>query len=310
MNTENHQYVADANGFDRVTESEVNKKNIMPASYAGKLRCMTENFHDAVAVSRVHGSPDIFTDFTYDPNWPEIVQGLEHGQQAVDEADFTAQVYQLKLLEYVEKIKAGQVFGLVVTVLHSVDFHKRSLPHAHILVWREKDYGQSQILLAMDDNLFVPLLPKLAATLVTASRQHVLQLSINALRVTASQSVHYDEDDDSFFATVEIHVPAHENIPQFKTTIFAGHNCQTTNAAHESASTTALHYMQQGGILIIDDLNFPELQKCKKEVVRAKSWSDIFEHETVKLKRKIGSLERELASLKENSVVRKPIQQP
>lgn len=162
----------------------------------------------------------------------------------------------------------------------------------------------------MDDNLFVPLLPKLAATLVTASRQHVLQLSINALRVTASQSVHYDEDDDSFFATVEIHVPAHENIPQFKTTIFAGHNCQTTNAAHESASTTALHYMQQGGILIIDDLNFPELQKCKKEVVRAKSWSDIFEHETVKLKRKIGSLERELASLKENSVVRKPIQQP
>uniref|UniRef100_A0A8R7U0L8 Uncharacterized protein n=1 Tax=Triticum urartu TaxID=4572 RepID=A0A8R7U0L8_TRIUA len=162
----------------------------------------------------------------------------------------------------------------------------------------------------MDDNLFVPLLPKLAATLVTVSRQHMLQLSINALRVTASQSVHYDEDDDSFFATVEIHVPAHENIPQFKTTIFAGHNCQTTNAAHESVSTAAVHYMQQAGILIIDDLNFPELQKCKKEVVRAKSWSDIFEHETVKLKRKIGSLERELASLKENGVVRKPIQQP
>ncbi|XBI67061.1 hypothetical protein VPH35_046486 [Triticum aestivum] len=142
MNTENHQYVADANGFDRVIESEVNKKNIMPASYAGKLCCMAENFHDAIAVSRVHGSPDIFTDFTYDPNWPEIVQGLEHGQQAVDEADFTAQVYQLKLLEYVEKIKTGQVFGPVVTVLHSVDFHKRSLPHAHILVWQEKDYGQ------------------------------------------------------------------------------------------------------------------------------------------------------------------------
>ncbi|XP_044337482.1 uncharacterized protein [Triticum aestivum] len=162
----------------------------------------------------------------------------------------------------------------------------------------------------MDDNLFVPLLPKLAATLVTISRKHMLQLSVNALRVTASQSVHYDEDDGSFFATVEIHVPAHENIPQFKTTIFAGHNCQTTNAAHESVSTAALHYMQQAGILIIDDLNFPELQKCKKEVVRAKSWSDIFGHETVKLKRKIGSLERELASLKENSVVHKPIQQP
>ncbi|XP_037404606.1 uncharacterized protein LOC119267340 isoform X1 [Triticum dicoccoides] len=142
MNTENHQYVADANGFDRVTKSEVNKKNIMPVSYAGKLRYMTENFHDAVAVSRVHGLLDIFTDFTYDPNWPEIVQGLEHGQQAVDEADFTAQVYQLKLLEYVEKIKTGQVFGPVVTVLHCVDFQKRTLPHAHILVWLKKIMGR------------------------------------------------------------------------------------------------------------------------------------------------------------------------
>lgn len=114
----------------------------MPSSYAGKLRSMTENFHDSIAVSRVHGSPDIFTTFTYDPNWPEIVEGLEHGQQAINEANFAAQVYQMKLLGYLQEIKTGKVFGPVVVVLHSVEFQKRSLPHAHILVWQKKDNGQ------------------------------------------------------------------------------------------------------------------------------------------------------------------------
>lgn len=66
-------------------------------------------------------------------------------------------------------------------------------------------------------------------------------------------------------------------------------------AALESASLVALLYMQKANILIVDDLNFPELQKCQKEVVRAKSWSDIFEHETDKLNTRIGDLERELA---------------
>ena len=75
---------------------------------------MTENFHDSIAVSRVHGSPDIFTTFTYDPNWPEIVEGLEHGQQAINEANFAAQVYQMKLLGYLQEIKTGKVFGPVV----------------------------------------------------------------------------------------------------------------------------------------------------------------------------------------------------
>ena len=41
---------------------------------------MIENFQDAVAISRVHGAPDIFSTFTCNPKWPEITEALEPGR--------------------------------------------------------------------------------------------------------------------------------------------------------------------------------------------------------------------------------------
>ncbi|KAM3257173.1 hypothetical protein ACQJBY_049478 [Aegilops geniculata] len=170
MRAEKLQLVVDAVGIGKLDGAEVGKKNIMPSAYTGGRRYMTENFHDAVAVSRVHGSPDIFTTFTCNPKWPEITESLEPGQKAVDRADITVRVYHMKLLEYLRKIRNGKAFGAVVAgtvpsafsslssfflamclifpvfhlpscfpVLHTVEFQKRGLPHAHILVWQEKD---------------------------------------------------------------------------------------------------------------------------------------------------------------------------
>lgn len=74
MQAEKLQLVVDAVGLGKPDGAEVGKKNIMLSSYTGGRRYMTENFHDAVAVSRVHGSPDIFTTFTCNPKWPEITE--------------------------------------------------------------------------------------------------------------------------------------------------------------------------------------------------------------------------------------------
>ena len=52
--------------------SSVGKKNILPSSYTGGRRYMVEIFQDAVAVSRVHGCPDLFSTFMCNPKWPEI----------------------------------------------------------------------------------------------------------------------------------------------------------------------------------------------------------------------------------------------
>ncbi|KAM3273958.1 hypothetical protein ACQJBY_043247 [Aegilops geniculata] len=150
MHIKRLQPVVDAAVLDKVGGPEVVKKNMMPSSFAGGLRCMTEDFHDAVAVSQVHGSPDIFTTFACDPEWPEIIETLEHGQKAVDGADITIQIHQMKLLDYLHTIRIGQVFGTVLAVVHTVQFQKTGVPHAHILVWQEKNDDQAPALADVD----------------------------------------------------------------------------------------------------------------------------------------------------------------
>ena len=132
---------------------------------------MIENFQDAVAISRVHGCPDLFSTFTCNPKWPEITEALsvEPGQRPHNRADIIVRVYHMKLNEHLEDIKTGVGFGPVVAgaaaflirvilayspfslpvvsslptyffpVLHTVEFQKRGLPHAHILTWQDKD---------------------------------------------------------------------------------------------------------------------------------------------------------------------------
>ncbi|KAM0832575.1 hypothetical protein ACQ4PT_064805 [Festuca glaucescens] len=84
---------------------------------------------------------DIFTTFTCNPKWPEITEAIsvEPGQKPHNRADITVRVYHMKLQEYLAAIRRGEAFGKTVAVLHTVEFQKRGLPHAHILVWQDKE---------------------------------------------------------------------------------------------------------------------------------------------------------------------------
>ena len=75
---------------------------------------MVETFEDAVAVSYVHSSPDIFTTFTCNPKWPEITGSLEPGQTASDRADIFVRVYHMKLTDLLRKIKKREGFRTFV----------------------------------------------------------------------------------------------------------------------------------------------------------------------------------------------------
>nr|XP_051181174.1 uncharacterized protein LOC127295295 isoform X1 [Lolium perenne] len=141
LRSESLQGLVDAVGAGHMDGSEIGKKNILPSSFTGGRRYMIENFQDAVAIARVHGCPDIFTTFTCNPKWPEITEALlpEPGQKPHTRADITVRVYHMKLAEYLCDIRAGRAFGKVTAVLHTVEFQKRGLPHAHILVWQDKE---------------------------------------------------------------------------------------------------------------------------------------------------------------------------
>jgi hypothetical protein len=118
----------------------IGKRVILPPSFAGGPRDMHRRFQDAMAVVRKYHKPDLFVTFTCNPNWKEIKEALLPGQTPADRPDIVARVFKEKLNKFMEGIKKKKIFGRTVAVLHVVEFQKRGLPHAHILIILHQDY--------------------------------------------------------------------------------------------------------------------------------------------------------------------------
>ncbi|KAG2779587.1 hypothetical protein PC129_g22883 [Phytophthora cactorum] len=70
---------------------------------------------------------------TCSPTWEEIMEKIPDGQTAQDRPDIVARVWQLKLGAELKDLDEG-VLGRVHAQIYVVEFQKRGLPHAHILV--------------------------------------------------------------------------------------------------------------------------------------------------------------------------------
>jgi hypothetical protein len=95
---------------------------------------MQQNYQDAMAVVRKHGKPDLFITFTCNPNWKEVVSSLLPGQQPQDRPDIITRVFQQKLKSLMDDLKYGHIFGVPIAFVYVIEFQKRGLPHAHILL--------------------------------------------------------------------------------------------------------------------------------------------------------------------------------
>ncbi|KAG2215260.1 hypothetical protein INT45_004237 [Circinella minor] len=81
---------------------------------------------------------------TTNPRWPEIENALLPGQRASDRPDLTTRVFCLKLKELMDDLTKNMVLGKVIGHVHTVEFQKRGLPHAHILlILANKDKPQT-----------------------------------------------------------------------------------------------------------------------------------------------------------------------
>ncbi|XP_070143857.1 uncharacterized protein [Drosophila kikkawai] len=108
---------------------------ILPATYVGSPRHMHEYAQDAMTYVRNYGRPDLFITFTCNPKWPEITNLLLPGQTSSDRPDITARVCKQKITVLMDYIVKQKVFGAVRCWMYSVEWQKRGLPHAHILLW-------------------------------------------------------------------------------------------------------------------------------------------------------------------------------
>ena len=55
---------------------QVGKIVILPSTFVGSPRYMTQNYQDAMAIVRMKGKPDLFITMTCNPNWCEIRDNL------------------------------------------------------------------------------------------------------------------------------------------------------------------------------------------------------------------------------------------
>ena len=141
-------------------------KIMLPSSFSGSPRQMHEKFLNAMAMVASTSKPDFFITFTCNPSWPEIHfylfiyfffffffffnnnvhkirkhrNELDTGEQPCDRPDIVSRVFRMKLEEFKKDIFVMHKLGKSDGYLLVIEFQKRGLPHAHILLILEEKY--------------------------------------------------------------------------------------------------------------------------------------------------------------------------
>ena len=118
--------------------SNIGKRIILPSTFTGGPRHMHKLYQNAMALIRKFGKPDLFITFTCNSNWPEIQQSIRKGENAFNRPDICARVFNIKFKELMHDIIHNKIFGTIVSNINVIEFQKRGLPHAHILLILEK----------------------------------------------------------------------------------------------------------------------------------------------------------------------------
>ncbi|XP_019198428.1 PREDICTED: uncharacterized protein LOC109192311 [Ipomoea nil] len=146
LRCEAYKGLSDALTRGEIQPSTQGKRIILPSSFTGGARYMIQNYQDAMAICRWIGYPNLFITFTYNPKWPEIKRFMEtRDLRAEDRPDIVCRVFKMKLDALIKDLREGDVFGAVKAVVYTIEFQKRGLPHAHILLFLAKKEQTSSV---------------------------------------------------------------------------------------------------------------------------------------------------------------------
>ncbi|XP_070018011.1 uncharacterized protein [Nicotiana sylvestris] len=124
-----------------IEPSSQGQRVILSSSFTGGARYMLQNYQDAMAICKWAGYPDLFITFTCNPKWPKITRFMEsRGLSPEDRPDILTRVFKIKLDRMIKDLRDNKVFGEVKAVIYTVEFQKRGLPHAHILLFLVNKY--------------------------------------------------------------------------------------------------------------------------------------------------------------------------
>ena len=130
---------------------------ILPATFIGSPKWYKRKTLEAIAMVLGIGKPDFFITFTgilflrnkilfivlfYIGNitWPEITENLQFGQQWTDRPDIVCRVFFSKLKKLLYLLTDKHVLGKSKACVWTVEFQKRGIPHAHILLTMQSSH--------------------------------------------------------------------------------------------------------------------------------------------------------------------------
>ena len=129
--------VADALTLEDGNLEAMGRRIVLPSSYTGGDRWMQQLYQDSMAIARHFGKPTMFITFTANPRWTEIIDAIGPNQRPEDRPDITVRVYYQKLRALLKDVKT--IFGRYLGVVWTVEYQKRGLPHAHILLFLHRE---------------------------------------------------------------------------------------------------------------------------------------------------------------------------
>ncbi|KHJ95423.1 hypothetical protein OESDEN_04632 [Oesophagostomum dentatum] len=107
----------------------------MPSYYVGSRSWCRKQYSVGMAVAQRLGKPDLFITFTGNSEWREIKENLPTKLDTwMTEPLLCVRVFYLKLKQFLNELVVEQIFGPVEAYQLSVEFQKRGMPHAHVLV--------------------------------------------------------------------------------------------------------------------------------------------------------------------------------
>jgi hypothetical protein len=134
-----YQGLQDAIATGDNSAAAIGQRIILPSSFTVGPRHMVQNYQDAMAICRWAGCPDAFVTFTCNPQWLEIRRALLLGQQPHDRPDLVTRMFKIKLKELINDIHKNHILGRTIVGIYVIEFQKRGLPHAHILIFFTED---------------------------------------------------------------------------------------------------------------------------------------------------------------------------
>lgn len=105
----------------------------LPTSFHGSPANRKRRQLDAMSVVTRKGKPHLMITMTCNGNWPEIQDNLHPGQTALDRPDLCNRVFKIKLKQLMLDL-TNNLFGKAEYYLTVIEFQKRGLVHAHIVV--------------------------------------------------------------------------------------------------------------------------------------------------------------------------------